>query len=152
MFSWQIWDANLTDNSKIGDELEQNHVTTYFWQLILFKFIPYQGAVSQICISNPLWKYQQTTRWRLFSWLWYRHYGHPRKDRQTYKVRIQKFKLPMSVGVLESNKKTKSNLQIKRKMTKVSFVQVIFFWEAMILQSGYSLFCQLSRLFLQRGG
>ena len=23
MFSWQIWDANLTDNSKIGDEFEQ---------------------------------------------------------------------------------------------------------------------------------
>ena len=27
MFSWQIWDANLTDNSKIGDEFEQNKLS-----------------------------------------------------------------------------------------------------------------------------
>ena len=35
MFSWQIWDAHLTDNSKIGDEFEQwirqyILLTTYF--------------------------------------------------------------------------------------------------------------------------
>ena len=27
MFSWQIWDANLTDNSKIGDEFKQNRLS-----------------------------------------------------------------------------------------------------------------------------
>ena len=27
MFSWQIWDANLTDNYKIGDEFEQNKLS-----------------------------------------------------------------------------------------------------------------------------
>ena len=27
MLSWQIWDANLTDNSKIGDEFEQNKMS-----------------------------------------------------------------------------------------------------------------------------
>ena len=69
MFSWQIWDANLTENSKMGDEFEQ-----WIRQLILFEFIPYLGVVSQICISNLPWKHQQTTRWRLFSRLWYRHY------------------------------------------------------------------------------
>ena len=47
---------------------------TYFWQLILFKFIPYLGVVSQICISDLPSKHQQTTRWHLFSRLWYRHY------------------------------------------------------------------------------
>ena len=69
MFSRQIWDANFIDNSKIGDEFDY----TYFWQLVLFKFIPYLGYVSQICISDLPWKHQQTTRWRLFSRLWYRH-------------------------------------------------------------------------------
>ena len=33
-----------------------------------------------------------------------------------------------------------------------SFVTGNFFWDAMILQSGYSLFCQHPRLFLKRGG
>ena len=66
MFSWQIWDANLTDNYKID---------TYFWQLISFEFILYLGVVSQICISDLPWKHQQTTRWRLSSRLWYRHYS-----------------------------------------------------------------------------
>ena len=45
---------------------------TYFWQLILFEFIPY--LVSQICISDLPWKHQQTTRWSFFTRLWYRHY------------------------------------------------------------------------------
>ena len=40
----------------------------------LTQFIPYLGVVSQICISDLPWKHQQTTRWRLFSRLWYRHY------------------------------------------------------------------------------
>ena len=48
----------------------------FFWQIScqnyvlsnsLFKFIPYLGVVSQVCISDLPWKHQQTTRWRLFS-------------------------------------------------------------------------------------
>ena len=46
---------------------------TYLGQLILFKFIPYLGIVSQICISDLSWKHQNTTRWRLFTRLWNRH-------------------------------------------------------------------------------
>ena len=30
MFSWQIWDTNLSDNSKIGDEFEQNKLTEVY--------------------------------------------------------------------------------------------------------------------------
>ena len=41
---------------------------------IFFELIPYLGVVSQICISDPPRKHQQTTRWRSYSRLWYRHY------------------------------------------------------------------------------
>ena len=58
----------------IGDELYSFCSNTYFWQLILFEFIPYLGVVSQICISDLPWKHQHTTRWRSFSRLCHRHY------------------------------------------------------------------------------
>ena len=32
VFSWQIWDANLTDNSKIGDEFGKNKLSEVFEQ------------------------------------------------------------------------------------------------------------------------
>ena len=70
VFSWQIRDTNLIDNSNSFCS------NTYFWQLLLFEFIPYLGVVSQICISDLPWKHQQTTRWCLFSRLWYKHYYH----------------------------------------------------------------------------
>ena len=45
MFSWQIWDANLTgnSNSKIGDEFEQNKLS----EVCTVEFIS-----SQICHEN----------------------------------------------------------------------------------------------------
>ena len=54
----------MTDNYKIGDELYSVCSNTYFWQLILFEFIPYLAYLgvsvklaSQIChekINTPL--------------------------------------------------------------------------------------------------
>ena len=56
MFSLKIWDANLTDNSKIGDEFEQNKLSEVYIQTKLIQFIPYLGLsvkfVSQICHEN----------------------------------------------------------------------------------------------------
>ena len=42
MLSWQIWDANLTDNSQIRDEFEQ----TKFPEIYIVKFI--------VRIHNPI--------------------------------------------------------------------------------------------------
>ena len=39
MFSWQIWDANLTENFKIGDEF-------------VFKYRRYIGNSDNLCCSN----------------------------------------------------------------------------------------------------
>ena len=58
MFSWQIWDANLTDNSKIGDEFEQNKHSEVcivnFWTRIhpLSILELSVKCVSQICHEN----------------------------------------------------------------------------------------------------
>ena len=35
MLSWQIWNANLTENSKIGDELEQNKLSESMYRQLL---------------------------------------------------------------------------------------------------------------------
>ena len=55
MFSWQIWDTNLTDNSKMMNSSSKVN-DTYFWQLILFKFIPILELsvkfASQTCHEN----------------------------------------------------------------------------------------------------
>ena len=40
MFSWQICDANLTDNSNKGNEFEQKKLSEVWSYIILFKFIP----------------------------------------------------------------------------------------------------------------
>jgi hypothetical protein len=72
MFSWHIWDTNLTDKSKIWDEIEFKS-----WRYILLTiYFVRIHPLSWSCQSNLyLWKHQQTTRWRLFSDLWYRHYA-----------------------------------------------------------------------------
>ena len=80
MFSWQIWDANLTDNSKTGNEFEQNKLSEVCIWTKFIQFIPYLWVVSQICESDLPWKHQQTTRWRLFSRLWWRYYHHATHD------------------------------------------------------------------------
>ena len=59
---------------KFDWQLQDEFDDSYFWQLILSEFIPYLGVVSQICIWDLPWKHQHTTRWRLFSRLWNRHY------------------------------------------------------------------------------
>ena len=46
MFSRQIWDATLTDSSKIGDEFEQNY--KYVSSFIEIKVTPY------LDINRPL--------------------------------------------------------------------------------------------------
>ena len=57
MFSWQNWEANLTDNSKIRDEFEQNKLS----EVNIVKFIVRISSpilelsvklVSQICQEN----------------------------------------------------------------------------------------------------
>ena len=52
MFSWQIWDTNLTDNSKIGEEFEQNKLSEVCIVNSFFEFIPYLKFASQICHKN----------------------------------------------------------------------------------------------------
>ena len=76
-FSWQIWDASLTDNSKVGDEL-------YLFRSNYFVPIHHLEIVSQICISDLPWKHQHITRWRLYSRLWYRHYSGPHDAMQVF--------------------------------------------------------------------
>ena len=51
----------MTDNSKIGDEFEQNKLSEVCSVNPLFEFIPYLGVVSQIFISDLPCKHQQTT-------------------------------------------------------------------------------------------
>ena len=65
---------NWLTTPRYGITLSSKVDNTYFWQLILFEFIPYLGVVSQIWISDLPWKHQQTTRWRLLSRLWYTYY------------------------------------------------------------------------------
>ena len=52
MFSWQIWDKNLTDNSKIGDEFEQNKLSEVCIWTKQIQFILSFGVVIQICREN----------------------------------------------------------------------------------------------------
>ena len=42
----------VSDNSKIGDEFEQNKLSEVFSYIILFEFTPYLGVVSQIYILD----------------------------------------------------------------------------------------------------
>ena len=51
MFSWQIWDANLTENSTIGDEFEQNKLYVFEQNKSPILELSVKFA-SQICHEN----------------------------------------------------------------------------------------------------
>ena len=56
VFSWQIWDENLTDNSKIVDEFEENKLSEVCIWIKWIQFIPILELsvkfASQICHEN----------------------------------------------------------------------------------------------------
>ena len=63
MFSWQIWDANLIDNSKIGTEFEQNKLalrSMYRWihcsnsSPILELSVKFASQICHENINKPL--------------------------------------------------------------------------------------------------